>query len=678
MRCGGVVRRTWSSVESTGVAWLMGALFGVALLVGAVPAAGQALHIQRLPNGTVFLAVSTPEATATSLAWPVPGTKGAPVIRALVRGDLGLFADAERALTGAGPAPPVVVGVGAIDVAALDNMLDRVLAKRPPAALPRTRPEPLEEGGIERRLEPPGTPATLRLSLPLPSRSSALRDSAEVLGLMIPGLVTAGSMALHSRLAPHAVLVEGDVDAVNGDEAVSRLRLALAQLSQAPNLDRELVAAARARLEVRRRARLEAMPGGATQLVSIWLEAGTDGVRRYLFGLDGVTVETVRRAANVWLASHPGFALLLLPPQALNPRFAAPPRSTLLSNGLNTVMLERPASDLTALTLRPILVPDFDCQGAALILTRLAAGIRSSGEAPGWIRVNKNPPELELATAPDDFPRLCEVLSGSLQKLSTSRDAVHPEPGPEHRALEMMAAVLGFPESGAMTPARLLQPSNLAVGAVVADAGTAGEALEKFLATIGGPAEGVHAQSILAAPKTRAPVPGGSSVMLVALPVGPSTPGPVADLAAGLVEVRTRAMLGDATVELRHPVVPGRRVELLEIGSVGQLDALGATLEKVWKKITARPGDAELEPLQRTLAAHEAARGNGALGASRLCAAQAAGVGTWRPSGGYERAIISLGPDDLEPVLKAWRDFTSLKTTGAGPFPVTDLPPAAR
>ncbi len=671
------MRRVWTGVERTAFR-IMGCLAGTVLLTCASPAAGQALHTERLPNGTVFIAVSTPEATATSVAWPVMDGHGRPSVTAIARGDLGLLPDAEAALTGDGPAPPVVVAAGSVDVGGLRNLLERVLAKRSPAAISVQPPAPPDEGGIERRLEPPGTPATLRLVLPLPPPGSALRDPAEVLGLMIPGLITVRGLTLRGRLTPDAVVLESAIDAADGDDAVSRLRLALAQVTEAPNLDPAAVAAMRTRLEVQRRARLEEMPAGASTLVSIWLKAGTGGVRRFLFGLDGVNVATVRNAATIWLTSHPGHAVLLLPPQALNPRFATPPRPKLLGNGLNTVLLERPASDLTALTLRPILIPDFDRQSAALILTRLAAQIRASDEAPGWIRVGVDPPELELATAPDGFPQLCEVLTSSLQTLTADQHPVHSEPGPRQRALQLMAAVLGFPESGAMTPARLLQPSNLAIGAVVADAGTAGEAVAKFLATLGGPAARVRSQEIPSAPETRAPMPGTRSVLIVALPVGPLTPRPVADLAAALVETRTKLALRGADVTLRRPVVPGQPVVLLEIGLTAELNQLATRLEKAWKKITALPPDTELEPLQHAAAASEAARRNGALGAARLCAAQAAGADMWRPAGGYERMIMSLGPDDLKPVLERWKDFAALHTTGAGPFPVKDLPPAAR
>ncbi|NOZ78290.1 MAG: hypothetical protein GXP48_03735 [Acidobacteria bacterium] len=677
-RCDDIPCRPGRSAGKTLRLRIPGALVALAFLVCVMPAVGQALHTEHLPNGTALILVSTPGATATSLAWPAPDPSGALTIRTITRGDLGLIPDAETALTGKGPAPPVVVAVGAAGVTALRGMLERVLAGRPPAVLPARRTAPLDEGDIERRLEPPGTPATLRLSLPLPPPGSTLRASAEVLGEMLPELLKAQAPALHSRLASGTLVLEATIDAASGDETVSRLRLALAQLSQAPHLDPASVAAVRTRLEVRRLASLEEMPGGASRLVSIWLKAGAAGVRRFLFGLDGVSVATVRRAVTAWLASHPGHAVLLLPPQALNPRFASPPRAELLANGINVVLLERPVSGLAVLDLVPVLVPDLDSQTAALILTRLAGWIRESAEAPGWIRVTVDPAALELATAPDSFPQLCEVLSGALQALDGDRRPVHVEESPHHRALQLMAALFGFPDTDAITPSRLLQPSNLAIGAVIPDTGTAREALAKFLATLGGPKEGVRTQEIAASPETRAPMPGNRSAFVIALPLTAATAAPDADVAGALVLSRMRALLKGATLTLSRPVVPGRQVLLLEVEMDGPLDTLEDVIKKAWGKIIALPSDRELEPVQGAVAAKEAAASNGALGAARVCAVQAAGVGTWRSSGAYERSIISVDAKDLAPVLGAWRDLASLQTTGAGPFPATDLPPAAR
>lgn len=651
----------------------------LAAAIPARPAAAQALYTRRLANGSRLVLVTGPEATVTCAAWPVRGEGGAVRVASLIRSDLTLIADLEAALAGDGPAPPVVVAVGDASASDLTGLLERVLAGRTPARIPPGPPPVAEEGGTERRLAPPGSPALLRLSIPLPPEADPLHDSAEVLGEMIPGLVGRRFRGLRVRRRGGVLTLELDIDAQSAGQTVDRLRLALARLAGAPRLDADAVAAVRARLKVQRLARLDVQPDGAEHLVRVWLRGGLAGVRRELFGLAGVTAKTVRRAAAAWLGRHPGAAVLLLPPSALNPRFARPPFEERLDNDLTAVILERPAAALSALCLRPIAIPGLDRESAALVLARLAARIRTSGEAPGWIRVTRDPPALELAAAPDGFPELCEALGSALGALLGGAETVRPaEGGPVQRALGLMAALLGQGGRPAARPADLLRPDNLALGAVAPDRGTAAEALAKFLAGLGGPASSLNVQDLTAVPRTRVPLPGDRSAMAVALPL-PADAGEIASgLAAALLEKRALALLPKTTVSVESPFVPGHPVLVLVAVARAPLNTLEQRLQKAWKKLAAPPAEADLGPVRRTLMARLAAEANGALGAARVCARIAVTGAPWRSGGDVERAVMASGAEDLAPLFAAWADFGALQTTGAGPFPVEELPRPAR
>ena len=638
----------------------------------------QVLHSERLANGSEFFLVVEPEATATTVAWPAAGEEGNVAIRWITRGDLTLVADVEAALDGNGPAPPVVGAVGGAGLDELRAAISRALAGREPAVLPETRPSALDEGGMERRLGAPGSDALVRLRLPLPPEDDLRRDAVDLLAEMIPGLLSRQVPHLRMRREGSTVVLERTVAPERAEEELSRLRLALARLAEAPNLDATAMEAVRRRLKVRRLAELEIHPQGAERLVRVWLSGGTTAIRRELFGLDSLTLDTLRADAAAWLAGHPGQGVLLLPAQALNPRFRAAPTPLTLANNLNAVILERPASSLSALALRPILLPDLDGETAALVLARLAARIRGLEGAPGWIRVGTDPAELELATAPDGFPELCEVLAAGLRGLVQDANAIRGGPGPKHRALQLMGNLLGLDGEGPATPARLLRPNNLALGAVVPDEGTAAEALKKFLSHVGGGEPGLQAQQIPAKPRVRAPMAGTRSALAVLLPVAGSPADPAVDLAATLLLERAQRLLPKLSVKVLRPIVPGRRSLVLVLEGETSVDRLDRQVKDAWKEWLLPAKESELDPVKRRVAVRRVVDRNGALGAARLCADVAAGAGPWRPPGEIERSIVAAGAEDLAPILAGWADFYTLRTTAAGPFPVEALPRPAR
>ncbi len=215
---------------------------------------------------------------------------------------------------------------------------------------------------------------------------------------------------MRSRVDGHVGVLEARVDADRVDVALRQLRLGLARISEDPRLRDDQVEAAARRLTVQRRAFLEKHPEAALHLLVLWSEGGIGAVREYLFAAEGVTLAGVREAARGWLPQHPGSVVVVLPPQALNPRFASPPQVLQLESGLTAAILERPGAPLSVVCLRPVVVPDLDDEMAATILTRIARELRAGAERPGWIEVTSTPPRLEMAASADRFAELAEAL----------------------------------------------------------------------------------------------------------------------------------------------------------------------------------------------------------------------------------------------------------------------------
>ncbi|MCU0233166.1 MAG: hypothetical protein MUE90_03945, partial [Thermoanaerobaculales bacterium] len=329
-------------------------LWLVTALLGPLPqAASQTLHATRLDNGSELIVVGVALAEATTVAWPGPASaEGGP--RVVTAGELTFVAELEAALTAAaGDPPPVIIVTGAALPGVVRSTVERALGGVAPTPLPTLASRGLEEGRTERRLGPPGSDAELRLEVALPPPGDPQRTPVEVLWeLRLAGLRT--------RVDGDRGLLEARVDAAAVDPTLSRLRLGLARVAEEPRLQDAMVEAAARRLAVRRRAILEEHPAGALHLLSLWRAGGAAAVREFLFAGDGVTGATVRDAARRWLPRHPGAAIVILPPQVFDPRFATPPQILTLDSGMSAAILERDATALAVVCLRPVVVPDLD------------------------------------------------------------------------------------------------------------------------------------------------------------------------------------------------------------------------------------------------------------------------------------------------------------------------------
>lgn len=656
-----------------GILTLVG-LVAVALL-GTRPVPAQALRILTLPGGTVVVEVAEPEASATTVAWPVEGGEGQPEQAFVTAGELTLVADLENRLgTGDETAPPVIVGVGRPLSRELVAAATRSLAGRPRGGFPSPAGPLLVEGGLERRLGRPGAEANLRLHVPLPGADDPRRPSLDVLAELIPSLVEREVGRVGVRREPGGFVLERVLAPEAGALTLNKLRIALARLAAAPEIDPAEVERVASRLQVARHAVLGRHPEGAAKLLAVWRDGGVDGIRTYLFALSGVTVESVRAAARGWLPDHPGAAVLLVPPRALNPRFAGGPRREVLANSLSTAVLERPAAPLSALCLRPVVVPDVDGEVVATVLTRLAARIRSTAFAPGWVRVETAPARLEMAASVDEFAELCEALAGGLRSVLGDRSVLPTEDGPRRRALDLMGTLLGLADAGPLTPAGVLAPENLALGAVAPDGEAAIEALHKLLDGIGGDGGALSQRPLAGAPRTRVAVPGPESVVAAELPLPTGAAAPEVAVAGALLMERGARLFPDHRVELVRPLVPGRRLLAALIGGRDDLRTLDELLGVQWEAWFAPATEEELTAVRRHVAADLAATASGVLGDARRCAEIAAGAGEWRAAGELERMTLATSPEDLEPLFNAWRDRGRVRTTAAGPLPADELP----
>jgi hypothetical protein len=640
-----------------------------ALLLGAAPAAPQALHSERFSGGSELVFVTQPLAGATTVAWPQAdgGT------HAITLGQLNLVPDVESALLAVDP-PPVVVVVGGSQLTELTSAIERAIGGRAAAPAPAGRPL-IDEGGMDRRLGGSDGAATVRIEVPLPPPADWRRSTVEVLWELMPELLSGEHPGYRTRVEGDWGLLEGNVDAELVDLELRQLRFEIARIGESVVLDGRRVEAARSRLEVRRRALLAAHPDGARAVLERWQGGGVAGVREFLFGIVSVTEATVREAARTWLPQHPGRAVLVLPPRVFNPRFAPGPEVLTLDNDATAAVLEREIAGLAVINLRPILLPDLDGELSATVLARVAAELRASEAPPGWIRVLSNPAALELATSPDGLPELVEVLQEALNRVAADDRPLAVEgSSARRRALELMSGVLSLGEGGELSSSALLRPSNLAVGVVAPDAETAAEALEKF--GLGGPARTVAAmgQAVQPVPKTREAAPGDDSALAVALDLGVATDELTAAMAGEILQGRVAARGIARDVELLRPLVPGRSVLVLVVQAAGPLDALEKGLARAWSVLTAAVGEDEAAAAGRALAARLAADASGPLGQARRCAALAAGSGPWRNAEDLEREVLELTAEELSAVLRELPPWPEATTTGAGLLPVPGAP----
>ena len=642
----------------------------LALLGGVVPAAGQALHGERFAGGCELVFVTQPLAGATTVAWP--GADGA--VEAVTLGQLNLVPDVEAALAAVDPPPPVVVVVGGTQFAEVRSAVERAVAGRPAAAAPVARPV-VDEGGMDRRLGGLDADATVRIELPLPPPADGRRSTVEVLWELLPELLSAEHPGFRIRLEGDWGLLEGSVDPDLVDLELKQLRFEIARIADSVALDAGRVEAARARLEVRRRALLAAHPDGARAVLERWQGGGVAGVREFLFGIVSVTEATVREAARTWLPQHPGRAVLVLPPRVFNPRFAPGPELVTLGNDAMAAVLGREIAGLAVVNLRPILLPDLDGELSATVLARVAAELRASEDAPGWVRVLSRPAALEVATSPEGLAELVEVLQEALERVADDDRPLAAEgSAARRRALDLMAGVLGLTEGGELSSAVLLRPSNLAIGVVAPDAETAVEALQKF--GLGGrprPAAAMG-QTVPPVPKTREAAPGDDSALAVAVDLAPATDELMAAMVGELLARRITERGIARDVELLRPLVPGRSVLVLVVQAAGPLDALEKGLARAWPGLGAAVREEEAAAAGRALAARLAADASGPLGQARRCAALAAGAAGWRNAEDLEREVRMLPAEELSAVLATLPPWSQATTTGAGLLPVPGSP----
>ncbi len=639
----------------------------------------QALLVERLPGGTQLVLVNQPLADATTLVWPEFSVEETSVGQ-LISGRLTLAADVEAAfiaaedVDSAAPAPPVIVGVGGVSAEELSSLLERVLGDRPPASVLRPPVVTLVEGGLDRRLGAPGSDAMLRLELLLPPPDDRRRSSMEVLWDLVPQLLADVLPGLQSRVEGALGILEGRVDAELAEQTVGEIRLELARFASDPSLQGDDVAEARRRLQVRRYAVLEEHPEAAERVLDSWLAGGEDAVRGLVFGIQSVTLASVRDVAASWLPFHPGRAQLILPPRVFNPRFAAGPQIQRLGNDLTAAILERTGAPLTVVVLRPVMVPDLDGEVTATVLARLARELRSVQDRPGFVRVRTAPPLIEVAGPADGFGELMEQLTSAYQVVISDHRAVVGTGDEAHRrALDLMAGLLGVTETDDLSPASLLRPGNLALGVVAADGEAAAEALSKFWRVESAAGAVANVQSVPAIPRTRMAAPGDTSVLVVALEMPFSGSEAVSMVTRGLLASRARVLWPDSRVDVLEPYVPGRSLLLLELASGGTVDEVESMLVEKWPKLTAATDENELAPIKGRVAATAAAEMSGVAGHARRSAAVAAGAARWHQPAEFELEILTVGPEIVNGALLSFAEFATLETTGAGALPITDL-----
>jgi len=641
---------------------------GLACSVGTA----QVLHVETLPSGTEIVLVAQSEATATAVAWPEKSPDGRMTVHSVASGELTLASDLAAAFEGARQAPPVMIAIGAAAPDELKGAVAGALGSLP-VAVPESDRRRLaaDEGGTERRLGAPGSEATLRLSLPLPPLEDGRRTAMELLMDMAPRLLSKDFPGLRGSEERGIATLEVRVDPAGADLYLRRLRRRLAQLADDPRLDAGTVDRARSRLEVSRRAGLEELPGSAERLVEVWAGGGDEGIRQYLFGASGADLEGLREAAGTWLPRHPGWATIFLPPQSLNPRFAGGPKVEILDNGLSVALLERPATPLAVLDLRPVTNPDLDGEGTGTVLARLAALLRQAENRPPWIRVLRDPPSLVVASGPDGFSEALEAVTAGLEELGRDTAPLPSSREPRRVVLALAASLLGIGDS-TLSPATLLAPANLAFGAVVPDLERAGEALHKILDVEKG-ATGATAVNVGGTPRHAVALPGTRSALALLLDAGQDTSGVELSLAAAVLRSRLEAAFGPGVSSVLRPEVPGRTVLVAVVEGEGTVDVVEARVKESWPALVTEPTEEELAALRHSVAAKLATRANGTVGAAVRAASVAAAGGSWHRPGELERMVLATEPAAVGAVFEAFGAWDELERAVAGPLPVEAL-----
>jgi hypothetical protein len=639
------------------------------------PIAAQALYAERLDSGVELLVIAQPLADATTVVWPAV-VDGEHAVVGVTSGDLTLVANIEVALGDGGTteSPPVIVAVGGVSVSDLRTLLDRILADRPVAAAPTIARDPVVEGRLERRLGVAGSDAEIRLEVNLPDPADPARSATEILWDLLPEILADDLAGVRSRLNGNRGLLEARTDSDTADMSVSQLRLGLARIAENPAVQDGPVEAAARRLRVRRQASLEEHPQSAELILDLWLQSGEGAVQEFLFGVDGVTAQSVRNAASRWLPQHPGSVVVTLPPRSFNPRFASPPAMLQLESGLTAAVLERSGAPLAALCLRPVVVPDLDDELAATVLARVARELRELEQRPGWVRVDSQPAQILLAAPTDQFSELVEVLRAALAQVAEDERPVMAEGGSaRRRALRLMAGTLGIAEGSSLSPATLLRTGNLSLGVVAEDVEAASEAVRKFWTMNRSALESATVGTVVPVLRTREAAPGEESVLVVALELSITTDEALALVLAEILASRGPALMSEGSVEILHPFVPGHRVLLAVVSATAAMDAVETSVGEGWSEFSRPVTEDELAEIRRRVAAIHAGTWSGATGRACRCAAVASGAVQWRASTDLEMAILSVPIELVNATLQRVTDWENLENTGAGVLPIVEF-----
>lgn len=645
---------------------LAGLVVSIGLVAGT--ATSQALTVRSLEGGTEVVLVTQTLAEMSAACWPVLGESSEWERRCVIGSDLTFTAELEAALGHLDEAPPVLIIVGGSGRREAIDRAARVLKGKNSGGTPHRPESDLTEGGQERRLGQPGGPSILRLQVQLPPVDDPDRTAVEVLWTLLPRHLVEVNSGVRSRLDGDIGSLEISVDGDLGDLELRGLRLALAQVAGAPSLESEAVEGEARRLRIARSAKLELVEKAGLELLDLWIRGGSDGIRQYLFGPDGVTLSRVREAAGKWLPRHPGHAVFVMPPRQFRPRFAPGPVMGRLSNDVSGAILARPSAQLATLVLRPVLLADLTGDAEAVVLTRVATALRRSENRPAYIAVETRPPRLELAAQAGDFPNLCEALQVALAGVANDTTDLGNASDARRTALRLMAGVLGLDSGVEVTPATVLSPGNLAIGGVASDAELALEALEKF--GVGGGASGVSpAGAIGGIPRHRMPAAGTQSVVAVATPLAAGFPIP--ETVALLISSRAPQLIEGATAEVLLPLIPGRAVMVLVVTREGNLASLEDDLRAAWKDLFSPASEHELEGLRRKVAARVVTAAGGVLGRARVCAAIAAGADSWRTPSDREMAALTVDLVAVNFDLELLAETAEAEWTASGPAAVT-------
>jgi len=634
----------------------------------ATDVGAQALTVRSLEGGTEVVLVTQTLAEMSAGCWPVLTKNMEWQGHCVVGSDLTFTAALQAELSELEEAPSVLVIVGGSGRREAIDLAGRVLEGKVIGAASSPAERSLAEGGQERRLGQPGGPSILRLEVQFPAVDDADRTAVEVLWTLLPRHLSEVGSGLRSRIEGDVGTLELSVDGDLGGHELRSLRLGLAQVSGDPSLEAEAVEREAKRLRIGRSARLEDVEQAGLELLDLWRRGGSDGIRQYLFGPDGVTLERVRQAAGQWLPRHPGHAIFVLPPRHFRPRFAPGPQTASMANDLSAAILTRPSAQLSTLVLRPVLLSNLTGDAEAVVLTRLATALRRSDSRPAYIAVETNPPRLELAAQIGDFPGLCEALQAALADISSDSTPVTVESDARRTALRLMADILGLYSGGTVTPASVLAPGNLAVGGVAVDSELALEALEKF-GVGGSPSRTALEDNVGDVARHRMASAGTQSAVVIALPLGSGFPVP--ETIAQMLPSRTMRLIDGAVAEVLLPLIPGHSVMVMVIVREGEVTALEEDIQKNWGRLFAAATEEELVNLRREVATRVVTAAGGVLGRARVCAAIAAGSDSWRTPGDREMAALTVDLIAVNFDLEFLAEAPDAQWTASGPATVT-------